>query len=84
MMKKIIAGAMLALPLAVTSVPTQALASISGEISGHSQMLQTFSPELIAARHCVIKRVYHKGYYYYANGRRHYHAAYYSNQRVCY
>jgi hypothetical protein len=49
--------------------------------TGHSESLQ--QPNLIAARPCYYKRVYHKGYYSIRHGRKQYHPGYYARERVC-
>ncbi len=58
-----------------------------GLLSGHSELLQTGDSQLIAAaRHCIYKRVYHKGYTSRTLGivgRKQYHSAYYTSKRVC-
>ena len=47
--------------------------------------LHISSPEVVAARRCVNRRVYHAGYYTRGIfGRRVYHKPYYSTKRVCY
>lgn len=58
----------------------------TGLVSEQPQLLQTPSKQLIAARHCYIRRVYHKGYYtrkFGIVGRRQYHSGYYTTERVC-
>ncbi len=58
-----------------------------GLVVEHSELLPTPQSMLIAARHCAIKRVYHKGYYsrrFGIVGRRQYHPGYYTTKRVCY
>jgi hypothetical protein len=55
-------------------------------VSGHSELLQTPNNILIARRTCVVRRVYHKGYYtrkFGVVGRRQYHPGYYTTKRVC-
>ncbi len=60
MMKKIIAGAMLALPLAITSVPTKASA-LEVIVNPHVHNSQS-APVLIArARHKVFIRAHWEG-----------------------
>jgi len=58
----------------------------TASLSGHSGLLPTPSPQLIAARRCINRRVYHKAYYtrrYGIAGKRVYHPGYYTTERVC-
>ncbi len=57
-------------------------------VAATSEQVQTSIPsaQLIAARRCVYKRVYHPGYYtrrYGLVGKRIYHPGYYTTKRVC-
>lgn len=84
-----IATAILGLGMANPVEATSSIAKtaeMSPKVSGHSQLLQTPSSELIAYRRCSIRRVYHKGYYsrrFGIVGRRQYHPGYYTSKRVC-
>ena len=78
-------GLGMANPVEATSAAAKT-AEMSSEVSGHSQLLQTPSSELIAYRHCYLRRVYHQGYYtrrFGFMGRRQYHPGYYTSKRVC-
>jgi len=79
-------GLGMASPMVATSVEPRSSEISTGFVSGHSELLQTPSSELIAERHCFNKRVYHQGYYYRRFGivgRRRYHPGYYTTKRVC-
>ncbi|MBO3462510.1 hypothetical protein G7B40_029500 [Aetokthonos hydrillicola Thurmond2011] len=58
----------------------------AGFVSEQPQLLQTPSKELIAARRCYIRRVYHRGRYtrkFGIVGRKQYRSGYYTSERVC-
>jgi hypothetical protein len=75
-------GLGVASPVFATGLEQRAIEST--ELSAEHSALQVSSPELIAARHCFNKRVYHPAYYTRGVlGRRVYHKAYYTTQRVC-
>lgn len=85
-----LAAAVVGLSMASPVIATNALAKPDSMSKGllleHSELLQTPDSQLIAARRCFYKKVYHKGYYerrFGVVGRKQYHPAYYTSQRVC-
>ena len=79
-------GLGMASPVLATSVEPRLSEISTGFVSGHSELLQTHSSDLIAERRCFYRRVYHQGYYsrrFGVVGRRTYHPGYYTNKRVC-
>ena len=85
-----LATAVLGLGMASPSIAASSLAKSvempTGQVSGHSELLQTPNNMLIARRTCVVRRVYHKGYYSRRLGivgRKQYHPGYYTTKRVC-
>jgi hypothetical protein len=76
-------GLGVAAPVFATGLQQRSIES-TGLLSEHSA-LPISSPELVAARRCVLRRVYHPSYYTRGVlGRRVYHKGYYTTRRVCY
>ncbi|MHC5673034.1 hypothetical protein [Nostoc sp.] len=82
----VVLGLGMASPMVATSVEPRSPDISTGFVSGHSELLQTPPSELIAARRCFLRRVYHKGHSsrrFGIVGRKTYHPGYYTTKRVC-
>ncbi len=76
-------GLSLAIPVFATGFEQRVGDTSAGLSPENSQLLPT-SPQLIARRNCVNRRIYHAAYYTRGVfGRRVFHKAYYQTKRVC-